>query len=173
MQRSQRNGSWWTRVRRSYEQGTDEAGEGRPLLGYTVLLGGYAALTASAVGIAAVRCRNAPARPSAADLALLSVATFRVSRMLAKDSVLSPLRAPFVTYQEPAGPGEVTEAPRPGPVRHAVGELLTCPFCLTQWVATAGVAGLLLWPVTTRWVAGGMTVISAADLLQIGYDALK
>ena len=34
---------------------------------------------------------------------------------------------------------KVMEAPRPGPFRHATGELVTCPFCLTQWVTTAGV----------------------------------
>ncbi|MEW2034381.1 DUF1360 domain-containing protein [Streptomyces roseifaciens] len=40
--------------------------------------------------------------------------------MLAKDSVVSPLRAPFTTYQEPAGPRVSREAQRPSePVRPA------------------------------------------------------
>jgi hypothetical protein len=65
------------------------------------------------------------------------------------------------------------EAPRPGPVRHAVGELLTCPFCLGQWVGTAGVAGLALFPRTTRWLSAGMCVIAGADALQLAYARLQ
>ncbi|MEV4743534.1 DUF1360 domain-containing protein [Streptomyces sp. NPDC049555] len=174
MGHTRRDGGRLGRIRRSYEQGADEAGGERPLVGYVALLGGYAALAATAVGaVALTRRRPLPRRPAPADLALLAVATFRTSRLLAKDAVTSPLRAPFTTYQEPAGPGEVTEAPRPGPVRHAVGELLICPFCLTQWVATAGVAGLLVAPTATRWLAGGMTVVSAADVLQLAYAKLQ
>jgi hypothetical protein len=29
-------------------------------------------------------------------------------------------------------------------VRHAVGEMITCPFCLGAWVATGLVGGLVL-----------------------------
>lgn len=165
---------WWRDVRRSYERGADDGGAERPLAGYAVLLTAYTALTG--VGALAVRRRARRRRlpaPTVADVALLSVATFRVSRTLAKDSVLAPVRAPFATYQGPAGPGEVMEAPRHGKVRHAVGELLTCPFCLGQWVATAGLVGLALAPRTTRWVSAGMTVVAAADALQHAYAALQ
>ncbi|WP_239013326.1 MULTISPECIES: DUF1360 domain-containing protein [Streptomycetaceae] len=173
MRAGRRVGGWWTRIRAGYEEGQDEAGDERPLTGYTALLAGYATLTAAATA-AVLRWRGRPAsRPAAGDLALLAVATFRISRMLAKDSVMTPLRAPFTTYQGTAGPGEVMEAPRPGPVRHAVGELVTCPFCLTQWVATAGLAGLVVLPRTTRWITGGMTAVAAADALQLAYARLQ
>ncbi|MCQ4042166.1 DUF1360 domain-containing protein [Streptantibioticus rubrisoli] len=170
-QRRQQRG-WWARLHSSYEQGTDEAGEGRPLAGYSVLLGGYALLAACAAA-AAVRRGPLPYRPAASDLALLGVATFRASRILAKDAVMSPLRAPFTMYQGTSGPGEVVETPRTGPVRHAVGELLTWPFCLTQWLATIGLAGLAAAPRTTRWIAGGMTAVAVADTLQLGYARLQ
>jgi hypothetical protein len=104
---------------------------------------------------------------------MLAVATFRISRTLAKDSVAAPLRAPFTTYQGPGGPGEVMEAPRPGAVRHAVGELVTCPFCMTQWVATAGLLGSALFPRTTRWLSAGMTVVAVADVLHYAYAAVQ
>lgn len=166
---------WWSGVRESYEDGADEAGRERPLLGYGVLLGTYTTLTSTAAVAAWRRSRRTPTpeRPSVLDIALLGVATFRVARTLAKDAVLAPLRAPFATFQGPAGPGEVTEAPRPGPVRHAVGELVTCPFCLAQWVATAGVAGLALAPRTTRWISAGMTVVATADALQFAFARLQ
>lgn len=165
----------WQRMWRSYERGADEAGNERPLVGYGVLLGTYSALTGLAALAVRRRARRDGALPTSTvgDLALLSVATFRVSRTLAKDSVTAVLRAPFATYQGPAGPGEVMEAPRPGPVRHAVGELVTCPFCLGQWVGTAALAGLALAPRTTRWLAGGMTVVAASDALQHAYAALQ
>jgi hypothetical protein len=163
---------WGARVRSSYERGSEDAGGERPLLGYAVLLGAYSALTTIAVAV--VRRRGVPlSRPGAADLALLSVATFRVSRTLAKDAVLAPVRAPFTTFQGPGGSGEVMESPRPGAVRHAVGELLTCPFCLTQWVGTAGFVGLALAPRATRWLAAGMSVVAVADVLHFGYARLQ
>jgi hypothetical protein len=56
--------------------------------------------------------------------------------VLAKNSVTSPLRAPFTRYQGPAGPSKLAEEARGKGVRHAIGELLVCPFCLTQWVGS-------------------------------------
>lgn len=166
---------WWSGVRTSYEDGAEDAGSERPLLGYGVLLGTYTTLATSAALAVRRRSRRRPLpeRPALVDIALLGVATFRVARTLGKDAVLAPLRAPFSTYQGPAGPGEVMEAPRPGPVRHAVGELVSCPFCLGQWVATAGVTGLALAPRTTRWISAGMTVVAAADALQLIFARLQ
>ena len=48
------------------------------------------------------------------------------------------LRAPFTRFQESSGQGEVVEEEPCGHgLRLAVGELLVCPYCLAQWVATA------------------------------------
>jgi hypothetical protein len=161
-----------SRVRDSYERGDDAAGDERPLRGYIALLSAYAGVAAASVAV--VRKKGLPAdRPELVDIALLATSAFRVSRTLAKDAVASPLRAPFATYQGTGGPGEVMEAPRPGPYRHAAGELVTCPFCLTQWVATAGVVGLALAPRATRWVMAGMTAVAAADGLHFGYAKLQ
>jgi hypothetical protein len=163
---------WSSRVLQSYEQGTEEAGDERPLGGYVVLLGTYA--TAVAAALVVVRRQGvALERPGVADLVLLSAATFRISRTMAKDAVLAPVRAPFATFQGSAGPGEVMESPRPGPVRHAVGELVTCPFCMTQWVGTAGLVGLALAPRLTRWVTSGMTAVAVADALHFAYARLQ
>lgn len=164
--------TWRSRLGESYEQGSEQAGSERPLRGYAVLLTTYGAVTAASAAV--VRRRGVTVeRPSGFDLALLTLATFRVSRTLAKDAVLAPLRAPFTTYQGPAGPGEVMEAPRPGPVRHAVGELVSCPFCMSQWVGTAGIVGYALFPRTTRWVSAGMGIVALADALHFAYAKLQ
>ena len=48
----------------------------------------------------------------------------------------SPLRAPFTRYEGTAGPAEVMEEVRStGGLRHSIGELITCPFCLDVWIS--------------------------------------
>ncbi len=165
---------WATRTWQQYQQGEQQAGDGRPLPGYAVLMGLYGTGCGTLAALARRRSRDVgltPIRP--VDVVLTALAVYRTARTLSKDAVTSPLRAPFTSYVEPAGPGEVTEAPRSGPVRHAVGELLSCPFCLSQWVATAAVGGYLLAPRATRWVVGGMAAVAVADGLQLAYGAAE
>jgi Protein of unknown function (DUF1360) len=58
---------------------------------------------------------------------------------------------------------------RDSPLRHSLGELVTCPFCLDLWVATAFVAGLIFAPRFTRLIAGSFTALAGADFLQLAY----
>ncbi len=133
----------------------------------------YAVGTAALTALGRARHVRLPERVSVADTVLLSVATHKASRLFAKDSVTSPLRAPFTTYSEPAGEAELNESVRGHGMRHAVGELVTCPFCLSVWVATALTAGLVFAPRTTRLVNTMLTAVAASDLLQLGYDGSK
>ena len=107
------------------------------------------------------------------DLALLAVATHRLSRLITKDSVTAVVRAPFTQFNEPAGDGEVNEEVRGTGLRHAVGELLTCPFCIAEWIATAFAFGLVLAPRATRFVAATLTAATASDWLQYAHSALR
>jgi hypothetical protein len=97
------------------------------------------------------------------------VATHKVSRVIAKDRVTAPLRAPFTEFQEEGGPGEVEEKPRGSGLRRAIGELLVCPFCLGQWVATAALAGFAVAPRLTRFVCSIFAAVTISDFLQIAY----
>jgi Protein of unknown function (DUF1360) len=141
----------------------------RPLGGYAVLLGTYAALTGGFAAWFKRSGRRLPERPSAADLALATTATHKASRLLAKDRVASAVRAPFTTFQDDAGPSEVSEQARGTGLRRAIGELLICPYCLGMWVATAFAAGLLVAPRLTRQVAAVFSTLFGADVLQIVY----
>jgi hypothetical protein len=58
-------------------------------------------------------------------------------------------------------------------VRHAVGELLSCPFCLAMWTAGGLTAGLVFAPRMTRYAATALTAVTASDFLQLAYDAAK
>jgi Protein of unknown function (DUF1360) len=141
----------------------------RPLGSYALLLGSFA----TACGAFALALRRSgkdlPERVDSGDLALVAVASFKASRIIARDRVTSAIRAPFSRFQDDAGPGEVDEAARGHGLRRVVGELLICPYCLDVWTATAFLGGLLTAPRATRWIASVFVVVSAADALQIAY----
>jgi hypothetical protein len=143
-------------------------GRDRPLGGYAALMGVYgAAVTAGAV---ALRRRNRPLPDvGLADIVLVGVATHKLSRRMSKDSVTSPLRAPFTRYEGVSGPAELKEEVRGQGLRKAVGELISCPFCISQWVATGFVFGLLTAPRATRWTASVFSSLALADFLQFAY----
>ena len=149
--------------------------EHRPLDGYLVAMGAFGALTAALAGAARVTGRPIPERTAAGDVVLLSIATHKLSRLVAKDAVTSPLRAPFTRYAEPAGAAELNEDVRDqgSTIRHGIGELVTCPFCLALWVATAMTGGLVLAPRLTRLAAVALTATAASDFLQLAYDIAK
>jgi Protein of unknown function (DUF1360) len=54
-------------------------------------------------------------------------------------------------------------------MRRVIGELLVCPFCISQWIATAFAVGLVFAPRATRWIAGVFGAVGASDYLQFGY----
>lgn len=57
--------------------------------------------------------------------------------------------------------------------RHAVGEMLTCPFCLDQWVATGFAFGLVMVPRLTRLVMATVSAVAGADFMQLAYAAAQ
>ena len=143
-------------------------GQDRPLAGYAVLIGVYgAAVAAGAVALRRRRRSLPEVRP--VDVVLVGVATHKLARRMSKDSVMSPLRAPFTRYEGLSGPGELQEGVRGSGVRKAVGELVSCPFCLSQWVATGFTFGLLAAPRATRWAASVFASLALADFLQFAY----
>ena len=160
---------WAQHQKREYTQG-----EPRPLGSDLGAMGVYMSLVTA--GAAAVRAsgRELPDRIPLGDAVLLTFATFRLARRIAKDPVTSPIRAPFTTFQGASGHAEVAEEVREhGGVKHAVGELLTCPFCLAQWVGTAFVFGYVTAPRATRLAALTMTTVAGSDVLQFVYDSIQ
>jgi hypothetical protein len=143
-------------------------GHDRPLGAYGVLDGVYLGLV-GAIGLAARRRGRRLPDLSVKDMALIGVATHRLSRTLAKDPITSPVRMPFVSYEGTGGPAELHEKVVADGMGHAVGELLTCPFCLAQWVATGFVAGMIFAPRATRLVAATFAGVATSDFLQFAY----
>ena len=148
----------------------------RPLPGYVALAGGYTALAGTALTLARRRAGRRQGRLDWGDLALITVSTYRLSRILTKDAISSPLRAPLTRFTGPGLPGEVNEEVAPDvegrPVLHAVSELVTCPFCAGQWVATSLVAAQVIAPAFTRLVTGVLTAAAGAEVLHYAHAAL-
>jgi hypothetical protein len=160
----------WARTqRREYTNG-----EERPLAGDLGAMGVYLGLVSAAAAAVRASNRELPEHIPVGDAFLLTVATFRLARRMAKDPVTSPIRAPFVRFEGASGHAEVSEQVREhGGVKHAVGELLTCPFCLAQWVGTGFVLGYVTAPKATRLAALTMTMVAGSDVLQFLYDAIQ
>jgi hypothetical protein len=155
------------REREAYDPGGD-----RPIGGYVAVMatyiGGISALTA------AVRRSGRPLpAPGPWDVLLTAGAVHRLSRVLAKDPVTSPFRLPFTRFRGQAGPAELEEDVRGAGVRRAVGELVTCPFCVGLWVATAVTGAQVFAPEATRLACSGLTALTVADLLHFARAGLQ
>lgn len=147
-------------------------GEEAPLFSYGVLAGVFNLIFAAFLLVARASGRPLPERVDAKDLALLGMATHKLSMVGAEDAVASPLRAPFTELREKESPKKVDEQPRGEGLRRSVGELLTCKFCLSVWLASFFTYGLVLVPRVTRLVAAIFAVVTISDHLHQAYRAL-
>jgi len=150
-----------------------KGGEEMPLASYAILLGIYNATFLALLTAAQNSEDELSEKFSFADLLLLGVATHKLSRIIAKDRVTSPLRAPFTEYVELAGQSEIKEKVRGRGMQRAVGDLLTCPWCLSPWVAAGLAFGLVFKPRATRIVAGVFAAATVSDFLHHAADAVK
>ena len=116
--------------------------------------------------------RPLPERVAVGDIALLGVATHKVSMLVANDAVTSPLRAQFTELQEKHSPKRMDEKPRGTGLRRSIGELLTCKFSVGHWVASFFTSVLVLAPPPTRLVASIFAIVAVSDHLHQTYKAL-
>lgn len=147
-------------------------GEDVPLSSYGVLAGVFNLIFALFLLVTRVTGRPIPERIEARDIALLGMAAHKVSLVGSQDAVTSPLRAPFTEIQEKESPKKLDEKPRGEGLQRSVGELLTCKFCLSVWVASFFTYGLVLVPRVTRLVAAVFAVVTVSDHLHQIYKAL-
>jgi hypothetical protein len=138
--------------------------------GYAALTGAFLAGSGAAVaGLS--RKGRLPSRVSFADITLLGVATYQLSRTISRDRVTAFLREPFAEQGPSAGRGEVESDAQGEGLRRAVGELVICPFCMTQWVGAAFLVGLCAAPRTTRFAASLFALRTVAEIVNIAHEA--
>jgi hypothetical protein len=150
-----------------YKQGEDV-----PLFSYGVLAGAFNLLFVLFLLVAKVSGKPIPERIDAKDIALLGMATHKLSLVGSQDAIASPLRAPFTELEEKQSPKKVEEKPRGEGVRRSVGELLTCQFCLGVWVASFFTYGFVLLPRISRLVAAVFAAVAVSDFLHQVYKVL-
>ena len=140
---------------------------------YAVVLGAYGVLAGT---LAVLVRRRAPGRLpklSPADVVMLGLATFKLSRLVSKEKVLAPVREPFVAETSPGDGTELNSKPARGGLRHVVGELVTCPFCISVWIATVLTAVFTMAPRAVRLAASCLGAVVIADSSQYVYARLR
>jgi hypothetical protein len=110
---------------------------------------------------------------STVDLVLLSLATYRLGRLIAYDRVMDPFRRFFTdTVPDPTGSGDTVEAKGEG-FQQAIGQLICCPICAGTWVAALLTYLLYLFPGPTHLFLVMTAAIGAAELLGAATEALS
>ncbi len=144
-----------------------------PLLSYALLIAIFNGACAALLLVARRSGRELPERVGAGDVILIGTASHKLSRLVSKDKVTAPLRAPFTELEGNGAPAELEERSRGSGARKAIGDLLVCPYCLGLWVVAAFSIGLLFAPRLTRLIAAAFSALTISDFLQIAYKAAE
>ncbi|HEX3040643.1 MAG TPA: DUF1360 domain-containing protein [Solirubrobacterales bacterium] len=144
-----------------------------PFVPYLAFMSIFGTLVGAALLIARRQGRELPAKASAGELLLVGTASHKLSRVISKDKVTSPLRAPFTELEGKGGPAELEERSRGSGFQKAFGELLICPYCLGLWLVAAFSVGLIFAPRLTRFIASLFSALTISDFFQIAYKAAE
>lgn len=118
-------------------------------------------------GLLAGTARDRKPGPPGAELPVFGLATFTLTKALAKEKVGLWARQPLV---EPGEDGN--RRPRGRGVRYVLGELVTCPRCLGTW-SSLGLVGLrVARPREGRIVASILATAAINDILQTSFTLL-
>ena len=102
--------------------------------------------------------------PPARELPVFGLATFALTKALAKEKVGTWVREPLVDARD--------RRPKGRRLRYAAGELLTCTRCLGTWSALGLIALRVARPREGRILAGVLAAAGINDWLQAGFTLL-
>lgn len=105
--------------------------------------------------------------PSVWAFALIAVASYRLWRLLAEDTILDRPRKWSLGISEWQEGDTV-----PSSYRRKAGEFLTCPWCLGFWVALGWWAAWLIWEEWAVFVAVPFALSAAVGVLNAIVGAL-
>lgn len=101
---------------------------------------------------------------------VISLASFRLTRLIVFDKITAFLRAPFLTEEvevNDSGEKETYYVPRKGLVRTFFGELVSCIWCTGIWSAAALYLSYLFWPVFVAPIIIIFAIAGGAALIEI------
>ena len=131
----------------------------------------YAALSLTystlLVGVVIASRDSGEERLRSTEILPLGLATFALSKLIAKEKVETWVREPFV---EETPDGE--KRPKGTGMRYAVGELLTCSRCLGAWSALGLTAVRVHRPQEARLLTTVLAATAVNDFLQSGFTFL-
>jgi hypothetical protein len=139
-----------------------------PYRAYAGIMGTFVGGIAGAGALARLLHRD-PRSDGPLDLIVLGAATFKASRTISRDEVMSFIREPFVEGEAHEGKQEPVET---GDLRQAVGELVTCSRCVGTWVAAGLASTQILAPRLGRMLTWSLAAAGVNDFLQAGFAAL-
>jgi uncharacterized protein DUF1360 len=139
-----------------------------PYAAYAGIMGAFVGGLGLA-GIAARAFGRNPGCQTPLDFVVLSAASFKAARTLARDEVTSFIREPFVAGEAHEGGEEPVET---GDFRQAVGELVTCSRCIGTWAAAALATTQVVAPRFGRLLTWSLAAAGANDFLQASFTAL-
>jgi hypothetical protein len=103
------------------------------------------------------------------DFVVLSAASFKAARTIARDEVTSFVREPFVEGHAHEGGEEPVQT---GDMQQAIGELVTCSRCVGTWTAAGLASTQVLAPRFGRLLTWSLAAAGVNDFLQAGFAAL-
>ena len=131
-------------------------------------MGVFAGGLAVAGGLSKLLDRD-PQCQSALDLVVLSAASFKAARTLARGEVTSFIREPFVRGHAHEGGEKPVET---GDWQQAIGELVTCSRCVGMWTASGLASTQILAPRFGRLLTWSLAAAGINDFLRAGFSAL-
>lgn len=140
-----------------------------PYESYATIVVAFGGLLATAGALGRLLGRD-PQCQSSLDLVVLSAATFKAARTLARDEVTSFLREPFVRGR--AHSGEDEQPVQTGGIEQAIGELVTCTRCVGTWAAAGLASAQILTPRFGRLLTWSLGAAAFSDFLQAAFAAL-
>jgi hypothetical protein len=145
-----------------------ELAERPPYGSYAAILGGFGGLLAVAATVSRLLDRD-PSCQTTLDFAVLSAASFKAARTLARDDVASFIREPFVRGDAHHGDERPVQT---GGMQQALGELVTCTRCVGTWAAAGLASAQIVAPRTGRLLTWSLAAAAVNDWLQAGFVAL-
>ncbi|MDZ5470374.1 DUF1360 domain-containing protein [Bacillus sp. 31A1R] len=103
------------------------------------------------------------------ELLIISLASFRLTRLLVFDKITEFIRNPFfeeITELDENGEEEVYYIPKKGFIKGFIGELLSCYWCTGIWSSIFLCVSYLLWPTVATPLLLILAVAAVAAIIE-------
>ncbi|MDQ3865301.1 MAG: DUF1360 domain-containing protein [Actinomycetota bacterium] len=140
-----------------------ETVEDRPLAGYATLTSAFWAVFG---GFLLAAGKRLPDRTPTGDVVRIALASYKMSRVVAKEDVAAFIRAPVTDDPE-------AQQPKKEGMAAVLGELVTCPYCLGLWFSSALSYAHVIVPRQARFATSIFAAYAVTDFLHAGFARVR